>query len=152
MISNASCNNSPSWPLGQPFLANHSRYSSGSSMRKRPWYLPKGITMVASVFRSSSRTSAVSSTKHTKIVTVSVSSQAVYAGLHPGRLTQPAYFRLLHQNNSYAPSYYILRHCSCSALCASAFSALISPLNQDADRSHAVQVAFSPGQLFRYWR
>lgn len=44
---------SPSSPLGKPFLSNHSRYSSGRSIKTRPAYLPNGIWTRANLIRFS---------------------------------------------------------------------------------------------------
>lgn len=48
-----SLSKSPNSPLGQPFLSNHSKYSSGKSIKTLPAYLPKGICILASFIRFS---------------------------------------------------------------------------------------------------
>lgn len=48
-----SFNRSPNSPLGQPFLSNHSKYSSGKSISTLPAYLPNGICILASLIRFS---------------------------------------------------------------------------------------------------
>ena len=46
-------NKSPSSPDGNPFLSNHSKYSSGKSISVRPAYFPNGICIRANLIRFS---------------------------------------------------------------------------------------------------
>jgi len=46
-ISYNVANSIPNLPAGKPFWLNHTRYDSGKRHNNQPWYLPKGILVLA---------------------------------------------------------------------------------------------------------